>query len=784
MDETNIPERIDRIHKNGLLYQKEIEYDELTELFSIAASPDIQIDSLISYMSENQDKFADNDWVNIFHGLLFDRNYLQQAFENPEKKQFLATRMREFFNPLIENAVQLEDFATAANAIWFAKSAQNFLGEPSIITCETIVKVFEQGIAPKFVASRPVLLETILACCKDQFLQPATTEAEQKLLAFGAVANLFSLSNPTGTSSSCIPRMQEARNAAFGLRTAISTGNSDDIYNAFTRYGAPFIAKMQPQLKDASLLQQSDDTFTLRNSQTGASYGKIALSSGTYVPEDKSQLHIYDKELSQEIIQLLKTEDVGLEEVQNYRCFIEGGTVHIRDPKTGTELRILKKDKQIYIATEIDGQKEWLLHLHPKTSFTNHELTHGFHQRLGNNNRFYLVDLKTQKPVFTLQQNGFSNEKHFVSNPPEENFFSRFEDPTCTIFLADNQTNSMQRNAIQEVQFPRLGLTLKMENGKWQLQEQPEWHVAKPEEQFVPHFGPKTGFLVVQNSVGAKRVLIPVWNPTETPEDKKSLNSSYSYEFNGETARKGRFVECSLKNDTITPDSLEARFQLARIYLETGNIDEAEALLFSHTAELTHKKLTDNEIEILTAIATGDTSGDIGSRTLRTRMRALYLLEKNSYQFGKSGIDESNRKKMVDLIEAYLGRLSHLRPLPQAAEYFLLAPLAKDSAKIRLRVSELQPEDEFSNRFEPEVGGAFTILENGVGNIPDKRPTIRTRLRYLTARMGNTFPFDPTTVKSYELEPYMRLIRDEALRYLSKGWDAAIKRGFMQGITV
>jgi hypothetical protein len=216
-----------------------------------------------------------------------------------------------------------------------------------------------------------------------------------------------------------------------------------------------------------------------------------------------------------------------------------------------------------------------------------------------------------------------------LAEPPAKNPFASFEDPPCMSFWADN------RGQIQKVLFSRLNLTLlreidvKTNQERWVVAGQKEWHVAP--EQFIPHFGQSTGFLLLENDKGQKKALFPVWNPIHA--EKRALNFPYTYDFQAKKKEQGRTVECDIAHAKVVPKTAEARFYLARIYLEKGLVDQAEELIFSPHAEVTSRKLSESERELLKSIALKPESGDIGTLTLKARMQALYILEKNDAQF-------------------------------------------------------------------------------------------------------------------------------------------------------
>src|SRR5262249_29369317 len=153
--------------------------------------------------------------------------------------------------------------------------------------------------------------------------------------------------------------------------------------------------------------------------------------------------------------------------------------------------------------------------------------------------------------------------------------------------------------------------------------------------QFLPHFGKSTGFLLLENVKGEKMALLPVWNPLyeNDLEKEQSLHFPYAYDFQDRKVTHGHVVSFDVTEFSLVPKDLEARYYLAKIYLEKSRIDEAEELLFSTAAESTSRKLDERERARLQSLIQEPYSKNIGSRTIKARVRALYLLEKNAVQF-------------------------------------------------------------------------------------------------------------------------------------------------------
>ncbi len=298
------------------------------------------------------------------------------------------------------------------------------------------------------------------------------------------------------------------------------------------------------------------------------------------------------------------------------------------------------------------------------------------------------------------------------------------------------------------------------------------------------------GFLVLKYEDKKKKVLLPLWNCiAPLREDKNySLHFSYDYYFSDEL--KQHFVECDLIGNKVIPKTIQARFHLARIYIQTGNIDEAEELLFAVEAASTHKKLSENELAILEEISLL-TFGDIGSRTLRIRLRALYLMFKNKVQFSPS---KQNIYLCLShyngLVNDYISRLNHIEPIDPVEELFLLRLM--QGQKIAKRITELAPQDE-GFAASVKMGGYvdnpklnyFDDVRNKVSFTMALEP-VHEKL-YDEARKDKTFPFDIIHATWDQVQPYGLLMQMEVeeltleldfVQFQKKGFES----GFIQGI--
>ncbi|MBS0655930.1 MAG: hypothetical protein JSR46_09145, partial [Verrucomicrobia bacterium] len=357
---------------------------------------------------------------------------------------------------------------------------------------------------------------------------------------------------------------------------------------------------------------------------------QIAFSSGELVSTDPTLFKAYKNTLDRDMQELFVTEGLYTKEEigKQLRSYQDGSIRYIRDAKNNRDFAV--KQGKIFAKMTIEGREVWAEHIPNKKKVDAGIELAKYHQRhIGQT--VYLCDSKTLEPVYKVSESDrkvyeIASGLHIVKGPSQTSLFSRFESEPSIIFLAE------KNEQIKKVHFPRhnLHFSLQVQGGKeqWVCEEQKGWSLAK--EQFAPHLGPETGFLVLERTLPSgkyeQKVLIPVWDPQAVKD--RALNFPYSFDFKEENTRTGHFVECTLEANRLVPSSLEARFHVGRIYLEKGFQKDAEDILFDSRAELTNKSMTHKERQALERIVHASFSGNMSGRALSTRLHALYLLER------------------------------------------------------------------------------------------------------------------------------------------------------------
>ncbi|MBA3816724.1 MAG: DUF3638 domain-containing protein, partial [Parachlamydiaceae bacterium] len=716
--------------------------------------------------------------------------------------------------------MELEQFDMASNMFWIAATVQKYVdfasekGEKKglaplspVIDKDLIFKIINNVSNQKYKSQWAVVFEAVLASCTHLVKSPIDLNGPdeaflKKIMGRAWAAHI--IRKQTQIKANNWPRNEDADRFILFLNRFLSEATpgvlENDVLEIVNRSIAPSLANLYPNLSQIKFIYKAgqQDVFESENGTT------IGLIAGGLSSTNKSLLSVYDQPLPTWAIGYLKLNHFypDSEDIDQLRCYFSGTSIYIQDKKNGLELYLPDEgnnQKSIFIKfpwsnneflPRIDNRQE-NYELRKFHQFSSSNCTYFCdahfkltHQGLNENHEFGAVN----KAIFKIKENGTLDlGAKLVELPVTNSLFSSFEDPHCTLTWADEQ------GKLNEIEFPRLNINFKQtDEGQWEFSQQKGWYLAQ--EQYTPHFGQKTGFLVLENMEGKKKVLFPVWDFKKI-EVKRSLNFPVEYEFNGENLREGHYVECTVEGSQLIPKSLEARFYLACIFLEKGRLDEAEKLLFAIEADPSHKSFSAKEQVLLETIIFSKQSKDSGSRTLRMQVRAAYLLKRNQAQFPVKGSQPNPNSpdlQIGTLMEEYVQRLGHIQALDSREELLILQKMSNLSIRLEVRRTELID-------VTPQTAEGFSIaptpLLSKMSKVVTKRPeniawpasdqafkilkvNLKDKFTYQRCRMANTFPFDPKNPDIKVLKRYLPLMSKECLRKIS--WEKACQNGLVQ----
>lgn len=764
--------------------------EEMREM--IACQPkEIRFESLLSFFEENQDKLADQNWIMLFYSNFFESHFLLDELTDPKKVQ----QLDDFFERIITNARAISNFKVLGNIMMIKGSYKRYLFHLAKSDAEKrrhlnlneVRSLIEQGLNSLSKDNLSILFEGLAAYCAQIALTPDFEEDTD----VAVLINILRIQFPVIKFS-------------LPMRSSLAS----DLENKIAVYFTNPLAKNAAALKNPNLekllkkafprmgeLKQKEDQNDALESINGDTI--ISLSTGKIATEDSHLLSKFSARPPRKLIEKLVKLGLVRYETESLRAEIKGEGTYIWNPHRN-QILLAREGSAEDIYCEITtqkGEKEWLKFIPPdnRDKFKmNLKLKDRFHHFFSEkDNSLYLCDKETMEVRYFLDKN-FKDIREVGSNfkLAKSTMFQSFEDPNWSSFWISDD------GKLKKIEFPRMNLTFEFnaENQEFQCKEKPGWFLSK--DQFAPHLGPFTGFLRLENKKSGKaKILLPLFN-SKYEDDPSPLNYPFKYSFEVYSRENIRYAEYKLKNNRLIPNSLEGRYQLARIYLEKGFLDLAEALLFKQT-EIATRPLSREERLILNQMVFEPKSGEISSQNIRCRLHALYLLERDAQTQREEALvyNKGTLDKKVELYENYLDRLTHIKPLALREEILLLEKYAFYSEKIKMRYSELQ------NQGREGFGSVEQAIQNNsnenrrffierVGDlhrlfIPPAQPeeTFFKRCRYFHSRNKNSFPFDYTKrdqlQKGFEdFYPYL-LKEAEKLKNLPK----SRKNGFLSFCT-
>lgn len=762
------------------------------DLYSIRCNTAIQVDAVFRYLTDHPEALESTQWMTLLHAYFFESDLLLRELQSKDAAQ-LITQMQEFFNTSIANALATEAYSAAANLCWLAGNIQRYshFVTPSgatrtlLLQPQQLINLVENALKDtKNGQYYALIFDVILASSGDLLNTAPKTPEEKKLFAYVCLASIAHNEYILSDKDNCLLRSADAEHTIMKLREFVSRHKMplNDIAALWNQFGKAQLQKMFPRIQALpDFMAEPPDR--LKTSDGGV----IVLSQGRFEHKDSCLKDTY----TQPLPDALRHEwgplcDIypSLDKRNKIVCYRQGSRVFAYDKDLAIKF-IIDNDRYVSVQTHY-GLLKYIPQEERRQKTKNIQLRQEYHW-LYAAGRYYLYDKEFKECVYTgttaanwTKVSGQGTELVLVQ-PNRDNPFQAFEDPSCTYYLAD------QEGTIQRIEFPRLAMTLEhkevgigeTKEQRWVLSGQEEWFIAK--EQYLPHFGQQTGFLIFENAKGEKRVILPCWEPKTDTHLLQSLNFPYTYDFQAEQVRTGTYLEYQLKENTLVPKTFAARTYLARIYMEKGYLDEAEMLLTeAQDKEVTSRRLSREEQGLLQSIITQHISRDIGSRTLRLQLCALYLLEKNREHFpskateSESGANEDTiTQAALPLLRQYLGRLGHIKPLPEYAETLLLKKHSDDpilAARLQqlnhampLRKKDMEPGNDLQSverlQFNREINGSIGL----------KKPSRKDRMHYWLLRKSNKFPPDLQPEFQGSVYKYLPLLSAECTTAKKKG---------------
>jgi hypothetical protein len=694
-----------------LSQENTIPTDVAKEILSLKASPEMQVLSTIEYMHTHAQKLGDTKWANLFHSLIFESNLLKQEVSDIKKRSILIARCQDLINSLILSCSETKSYDAVANALWICSSIQKYIdgipleqGEqrPAIFLADQLKTALDKARTSGDSKKATLLFEAIaIASAK------SLTSTDHAMRGVHLLARVMMKQYPVSAQHMSIPRSEDLKKAEFKLRELVDDNKvtKEDLteFKNLLKQSFPTL-----NIEDSDILKFENGLFTIDDKV------RVSVTTGEAVSSIQGAFNIAQEQpLSQEIIALLKNNNFYPDSAsfEAAVCTVipqkDSEVTHFKDTDKNLEFKFIKStsdNKYTILVKNIKAGaiNDWSLFVtsdqrDSQNAALQKKYLHILSKKEGGDTTLLLLDPTSYKTVYTgkiedgktrLTKKSDQQEPqdvHVITVPEESNPISGLESAEYSIFLANTQ------GQLQQIELPRLGLTLVNNNNEWGVVGKEGWKVC--DSQFVPNLRQTKGFLLLEDKVsGAKKVLFPVVKPkktTQTPEGKiGSWNSPYEYDFPPDP-KPLQIVECSLKKapgehqkERLEPNDYSGRFYLAKMYLERGYIDDAENLMNDLLAQAPHKRFSEQEQSLLRDLCAPPQSGDRGVRVVRLRMHALAILEKNINRFpledeskpSKTQVtgDEEILKEQHALVLDYLAKLKNIAPLERRQEHELL----------------------------------------------------------------------------------------------------------------
>lgn len=659
--------------------------DELRELCQLHVSDKIQIDATVSFFQENPKKLLDADARYLLHALLFEKDLLLQKLTNETSRDLLVARLAQLFKSGITSAIELGDLESAVDIALIAATAQSQLdaaaprAQNKIYKHEQLLSLFETVCESKDTRKWPALVEALVAASHHLLPENLETDQDKKLFIYAHTARAMSKQIEIQPEERNAIRRQDADTAELALKERLGQMQPSVVGELLNQFAPRLLSKAYPKLLtvqyDADPSQQG--IFTSKDKKT-----TLSLTTGSLVSTDPGILKIEKNPLPKEVSDTLLSQNFYPDQSSMYglHCSTQGSIVTVNDDRRALTIEVDLKANRIRVKAR--DPMPWCQHLAIKVDCKNSLLMRYTEWLDPETKKLYLIDPQTFQVCYESEGTHFidSKSKLCVLAPPTDSLFSSFEEPSCTLYRGDASGN------IKEIQFLRLGLTLvKNASGSWEQAGVKNWVVAT--EQYIPHLEQKTGFLVLENSqTKEKKALFPMW-------DLQIQGNLVGYQFNTETAT-ARSLEYSIQDTKLVAKDPLSRYFLAKLFFAKANLEQAEELLYSRVAEVSSRKLTNEEMHELKQIALNPAVIDTSPRAIRLRMHALYLLKRNEAQFPKEPLKEEPRPEIgtarlkdvqaqIQLVALYQDRVQDTSSLAPFQEQVVLESLDRQIKSLK-----------------------------------------------------------------------------------------------------
>lgn len=318
-----------------------------------------------------------------------------------------------------------------------------------------------------------------------------------------------------------------------------------------------------------------------------------------------------------------------------------------------------------------------------------------------------LLENKNDQPKYQVSLNGNQVETvskiesaHVLIKPSA--LLARFEDPT---YIQEwGKKNRLLQYftstvTVEQIELPRFGLSFSLDVKKskqWNCDQFSRDGFFVAQEQSLPMMGAYQTYLVLENSSGEKKVLVPEYE-LDLPKEWNAICPEFNVDrqLDSEKRKPLNYSTFDLKkNGRLESKSASSMRYLGLVFSAVQEYESAAYCLRTYGFKLT--LYTKKELEVLCSIARmGFFTGDNSGNSLALQTYAIYLLIRHTLEQGANS-KEVHCSEEVNLYKRYLSRLNTATALKltREEELFLLK-LFLDSAYdplLHMRMQKLDPE--------------------------------------------------------------------------------------------
>lgn len=712
--------------------EAKIDHDLYEELLLIRSSSETQLLNTISFFKKNIRLLENPKWYPIFYYLLFESTLLDNAVKNsPETISIIQKFMNDLSTELVRtNSLRSHAYLQYLKAkLEFAINRthdQSKLCDTDVIH-KQLKGLYSKPDAENVQKDKEAYLLSLLGGAKSLFDDPTKTSDEDigKVVAYTLLNNQFKEDSGYHLKETFNIPHADALDTKHALIAYMCNLNDTKKRESIVNHALKVLTQCSDIDIQKPLKEVKPNIFATEDNEWTLNLVTLQLTNTRKI-KNETLPNDWIRKLPDALQKLIsKQQKTPWKEMQSTRSGYLSGTgiafslngneffvKDIHSNKIGNIYLINPKSPEGPHTELVFPEEHYKINIHFLKDFPVESLQETIVGVTSINKNEYsldIIDPETFKPLKRINSEGLTDlgTKLKAGDLTNKN----------TILNISHQSRADidEKGEIQELHLDYLGLNFKRQGELLLCQEMPGWHIAK--DQFLDRMRGVSGTLLIENSKKEKKVIIP--NRDVITFKKESLGRSARF---NEEPRLGEvqpdyasfFTYTVNKQEELIPQTLAGRYQLATLYIATGQYERAEELLRPVHAELSTRKLTEEEedtLKNLMAIKMGSGYHDTSIHSVYLRLLASYYYFNNRLQFGGK-LEDRDFEIMSSQFTSYLQGVSQFRHLPLYIET-TIAKLIDDGEEslAKLRSHQLSVTKE-SSKEDPKVRPVELIPPN------------------------------------------------------------------------